>query len=127
MSGESQTRKSWGVGSGSVAAKCRVQGLCCPFPGLLLSQPCLGHWLATTAGTKGDNKGQDRLCFSSTPSREQVTNSSPGAFAPKGPGITELFRLEKIFQISESSCEETEPRPPLTSLTAQSGSPDTDS
>lgn len=50
-----------GVGSASVTAE--LQGLCCPFPEPLLSQPCLGHWLATRAVTRGDPKGQMGFAF----------------------------------------------------------------
>lgn len=98
-----------------------LQGLCCPLPRLLLSQPCLGHCLATKAVTKADTEAQTgfAFCFSTASSKEQGTNSSPKAFAPKGPGIIELFQLEKIFQISKSNSEET-----VASLTSLPGSPE---
>lgn len=71
-------------------------------------------------------RGADRLCFSSTPTREQVTNSSPGPLLQRVLESQNCSGWKRSFR-SESSCEETEPRPPLTSLPAQCGSPDTDS
>lgn len=74
-SGESQTQKSWGVAEAQSQLSAEPQGLCCPFLRLLLSQPCLGHWLAT----KGDTEGQTGFAFPQHPpkSRGQTPHPRP--------------------------------------------------
>lgn len=85
---------------GVAEAQCQ---LCCAAIPEAAPEPALPWALP---GDRGDTEAQPGFAFPQHPG----TNSSPKA--PKAPGITEGFRLERICQISESSWEVTVARPP---------------